>query len=369
MTRWARIRTAGRLSRRGETGRRLPRSVRTIGLLACAGSLALAACVDSFLEPEPATDPVALFDQLWGEFDRHYAFFVVKDLDWDALRARYRPEVHSGTTDAELLDVFSRMLDHLEDGHVNVFTPQGGYGYSAWRERSPANFEASVAFSYLDGGRRRLGGGRLTYGLLEAELGYLHVSGFDPGEWIEDVDEALGEMDGIRGLVLDLRDNGGGTDLTLEELVGRFLDRRRLYRHFRYRNGPGHDDFTELRADHVEPRGSERFLGPVALLTNRSNYSTAEDFILAMRARGAVVTVGDTTGGGAGNPIMRELANGWTYRLSRWQLFDADRRPFPEGVGLAPDVPVMLDPTEPERDEILERGIAALRERIDAEIR
>lgn len=324
----------------------------------------MAACVDSFLEPEPASDPVALFDQLWGEFDRHYAFFVAKGVDWDALRDRYRPEVDAGTTDGELLDVFSRMLDQLEDGHVSVFTPRGGYQYDEWKERSPRNFDRSTAFSYLEGGPRTRGAGRLTYGLLEPAMGYLHVSGFDPGRWVEEVDDVLEELGAIRGLVLDLRDNGGGTDLTLDELMGRFLAGRRLYRYVRYRNGPAHDDFTDLQAGHVEPRGRERFLGPVALLTNRSNFSTAEDFVLAMRARGGVVTVGDTTGGGSGNPIMRELANGWTYRLSRWQLFDAAREPFPEGVGLAPDLPVMLDPGEVTRDEILERAVSELRERI-----
>lgn len=83
-----------------------------------------------------------------------------------------------------------------------------------------------------------------------------------------------------------------------------------------------------------------------------------------MKARGDVATVGDTTGGGSGNPVMRELANGWTYRISRWQLFDAVREPFPEGVGLAPDVPVILDSAEPAREEILERALAELRMRL-----
>lgn len=336
-----------------------------VGSCALAVCLAMGAgsCVDAFLEPEPADDPVALFDQLWGEFDRHYAFFGLKGVDWGGLRDRYRPTVDARTTDAELLSVFSEMLDHLEDGHVNLYTPSGAYAYTAWRERSPENFQPEVALSYLNGDPSRAGGGRYTYGFLTPETGYLHVSRFDSGSWVVDVERVLEELGDIQALVLDLRSNGGGTDQTLEELVGRFIDDRHLYRYFRYRNGPEHDDFTTLRPDQVEPRGDRSFLGPVALLTNRWNYSTAEDFVLAMRARGNLVTIGDTTGGGGGNPIMRELANGWTYRLSRWQLFDVEQNPFPEGIGLAPDVPVMLDPAQPLRDLILERALEELEAR------
>lgn len=69
--------------------------------------------------------------------------------------------------------------------------------------------------------------------------------------------------------------------------------------------GPEQDDFIDFIEDAVEPLRGVGFEGRVALLTNRWNFSTAEDFTLAMQTLPNVVVVGDTTGGGMGNPISR----------------------------------------------------------------
>jgi C-terminal processing protease CtpA/Prc len=79
-------------------------------------------------------------------------------------------------------------------------------------------------------------------------------------------------------------------------------------------------------------------------LSNRHDFSSAEDFILAMRGTGRAKIVGDTTAGVTGGPIVRELANGWTYELSQWIEFTADKKPF-EGIGLAPDIVVKSNAT------------------------
>lgn len=96
----------------------------------------------------------------------------------------------------------------------------------------------------------------------------------------------------------------------------------------------------------------------MAVLTNRGVYSAAEDFVLAMRALPQVRTVGDTTGGGSGNPIARELPNGWVLHVPRWQVWAADGTFF-EGVGLAPDLPVQMTDADRARgrDTILERAL------------
>jgi len=60
-----------------------------------------------------------------------------------------------------------------------------------------------------------------------------------------------------------------------------------------------------------------RYTDPIALLTNRRTFSAAESFVLAMRTLPQVTIVGDTTGGGSGNPLHRELPNGWGLSVSR----------------------------------------------------
>lgn len=100
-----------------------------------------------------------------------------------------------------------------------------------------------------------------------------------------------------------------------------------------------HADFTDYIAEDVSPTGAASFRGPVFVLANLAVFSSAEDFVLAMRSLPTVTIVGDTTGGASGGPIVRELANGWTYQLSEWIEYTAERRMF-EGIGLAPDIVV-----------------------------
>ena len=93
---------------------------------------------------------------------------------------------------------------------------------------------------------------------------------------------------------------------------------------------------------------------PVYVLSNRHDFSSAEDFILAMRGTGSATIVGDTTAGVTGGPIVRELANGWTYELSQWIEYTADKKAF-EGVGIAPDVVVKSNAADGSRQQAILR--------------
>lgn len=332
---------------------------------AVGAALLATGCVDNFLSPEPGDDPVTIFDLVWIEFDRHYAFFDSKQVDWAGLRDQYRASVTASTSPEELFQVLSDMLANLEDGHVTLGSPFDLYTYTGWYEGHARNFTQQVAFGHLQEAVRWTPSFHIAYGRLTDDVGYVYIPGFPPGSWASEIDDALDDMSGVGALVVDVRSNGGGTDLITEEILARFMDRERVYRYHRYRNGPEHDDFTDLIADRIAPLG-RRFEGPVALLTNRRTYSAAEDFVLGMRLLDRVTTVGDTTGGGMGNPINRELPNGWTFAVPRWQVFTADREPIPDGVGFAPDAPVFISTEDADqgRDTILLAALELLRERL-----
>jgi hypothetical protein len=101
--------------------------------------------------------------------------------------------------------------------------------------------------------------------------------------------------------------------------------------------------------------------GPIVVLQNRGLFSAAETFVLAMRTRPDVTFVGDSTGGGSGNPIPRELPNRWVLWVSRWQVTTPGGSWY-EGIGLAPDVleSVSEQDLARARDPILERAIELL---------
>jgi C-terminal processing protease CtpA/Prc len=112
----------------------------------------------------------------------------------------------------------------------------------------------------------------------------------------------------------------------------------------------------------IEPEGSYQFLKPVVVLTSRATMSSAEMFVMAMQNLPQVTIVGDTTAGGVGNPIFRELPNGWTYRLSTGITADAQRRII-EGVGIFPDVSVITTAADSANgiDRMLEKGIEIIK--------
>jgi len=74
-----------------------------------------------------------------------------------------------------------------------------------------------------------------------------------------------------------------------------------------------------------------------------------------------VTVIGDTTGGGSANPITLTLPNGWSYRVSRWIQYTAQKTIF-EGTGLPPDIPLWITSADSSagRDVILERAIQVL---------
>ena len=160
-------------------------------------------------------------------------------------------------------------------------------------------------------------------------------------------------------MIIDVRNNNGGNRTLAVDIAGRFTDRTKTFGYIRLRNGPGHGDFTDYLPADVSPRGPRQFLGPVYVLSNRHDFSSAEDFVLAMRGTGSATIVGDTTAGVTGGPIVRELANGWTYELSQWIEYTADKKTF-EGVGLAPDVVVKSNATmmRASKDPSLERAVS-----------
>jgi len=321
-------------------------------------------CTDFFMPSSPDDTPGNNFETLWLGFDKYYSFFTHKNIDWDQIYRQYRPRVTDQTSDEELFAIFSSMLSIFKDGHVTLHSSLGTYSYDGWWKNYPLNFDRDIILTCYLKGLYQNAGGVFTYGRLTGEIGYIHISSFASRErcYLE-IDRILEELQTMKGLVVDVRGNGGGSTVNSDRIASRFADQKRLYQYIRWRNGPGHDDFTEMEEVYIEPEGQQRFTRPVALLTNRGVFSTAEAFVLAMRVFPRVTVIGDYTGGGSGNPIYRELPNGWVYRLSRWQSFTPSREIYEE-IGLRPDIRLDISGEDQAagRDTILDRAIAILEE-------
>ena len=316
----------------------MTRRLRCVRLLAaCAACAALASC-GVVLGPDPSTDRAALFDQFWSEFDRHYALFELKAIDWNGVREVYRPQAIAATTDGAFASVLGRMIDTLDDVHVsfnvgNVLRYQSGDSATARRTYFA---EATVFLNYVTNSTftpsRHMRYGR--YG----GVGYVRIPGFGGEGWGQEIDIAIRALGDVPAIIFDIRDNGGGNDSNGRDIAARFTTERRTFAYVKFRNGPGHSDFSPLFVNEIEP-GGLHYSGKVILLVNRLDFSAAEHFALMIRSLPGAILVGDTTGGASGNPLKRELANGWLYQMSESITYDLDHKTFEE-VGIAPDVVV-----------------------------
>ncbi len=310
--------------------------------------------------------PEKNFEIFWKEFDRHYSYFEYKKINWDSLYTIYRPKINNNTNDNELLELLADMSYHLKDGHVTIFSPIGNRAYNHHEDRlSPTLnwIDISTIGKYCE--NLFSINKTIYYGrIIDKNIGYIYINNFG-GEYDDylQIDNILGNFMDTKGIIIDVRMNGGGTDTYGKIIASRFADEKRLFRKIRYRNGPEHNDFTNWIDDYIAPVDLT-YLNPVIVLTNEYCFSSAEDFIQAMKVFPHVTTMGDTTGGGSGNPILRELPNGWTFRLSTWQAVDAEMNNI-ENKGIYPNISLWL--TQEEFDNKIDKILETAIEKIDNE--
>jgi carboxyl-terminal processing protease len=331
--------------------------------------LVLYGCEQLFVGPEPANEPENNFEIFWKDFDRYYAQFSIRHIDWDSVYALYRPQITPATSDRQLFDILSNIVHGINDMHVDLRTPMGEV---YWKTMIPASYPSRKiinACKYIQCGppQRSFFEYRTCQ---DPDFGYMIIptfSGQGEGLTIADerylvIDDILTQWKNMKGIIIDVRWNSGGNMINAETVAGRFADQSRVYSFRRQKIGPGKDDFSGWKSSSVEPKGSYQFLRPVVVLTSRATSSSAEMFVMAMQVLPNVTIVGDTTGGGVGNSLYRELPNGWTYRLSTEMEADAQGR-IMEGIGVFPDIPVQTTAADSANgiDRILEKGIEILR--------
>ena len=300
--------------------------------------------------------PTGNFEALWNIIDKNYCFFDYKaeeyGLDWDAVYRKYKPKVIDGMSAAGLFEVLGDMLDELRDGHVNLYAAHDVARYWDFHEGYPANFSEELQARYL-GTDYKIASG-LRYTILPDNIGYIYVpsfsssigdiyvSSFSTSIGEGNLNECLAALALCRGLIIDVRNNGGGNLNYAETLASRFTNERVLTGYICHKTGPGHSDFSTPEAIYLESSNRVRWQKSVCVLTNRSSYSSTNDFVKMMRAFPKTTIVGDRTGGGSGLPFSSELPNGWSVRFSACPSLDANMQHTE--FGIEPDVRVnMLD--------------------------
>lgn len=250
-------------------------------------------------------DAAGNFEALWTTLDEHYCFFTEKDVDWRQTHDEYYPQATRCTTTDELFDVCAEMLETLRDGHVNLVSTSRTSYYRRWWTDYPQDFNLRTIQQYYLEFDYRSTGAIIYKKLAAGRIGYIHYSSFSsmPGEGA--LDGILSYFSDCEALIIDIRNNGGGLLTAVDSWVGRFIDREITGGYIRHKTGPGHDDFSEPYPVRYKPaeRGRVKWDKPVAVLTNRSCFSAANDFVSVMKELPQVSVIGARTGGGGGLPF------------------------------------------------------------------
>lgn len=307
--------------------------------LLALSSLLLLSCVDIEERDDTATGN---FEALWTILDEHYCFFDYKQkeygLDWNDVYAKYKVRINNNMSTVQLFEVLCDMLGELRDGHVNLSSSMDYGRYWKWQENYPYNYSDSLIRRYL-GTDYKIASG-LRYRVLDDNIGYIRCASFESPIGEGNLDEVLSYLLLCRGLIIDIRGNGGGDLTTAERLAARFVEEKTLVGYMQHKTGKGYNDFSEMKEIFLEPSSNVRWHKKVCVLTNRSVYSAANAFAVWMHCLPNVTLVGDHTGGGSGMPMSNSLPNGWSVRYSACPMYDQNKQQTEFGIN--PDVKVDL---------------------------
>jgi carboxyl-terminal processing protease len=135
----------------------------------------------------------------------------------------------------------------------------------------------------------------IKIGVIDLPVFYLDFNGRaqnkpDYRSSTRDVRRLIGELEeqGVAGIVIDLRNNGGGSLLEATTLTGLFIDKGPVVQ---VRNSSGRISLEE----DVEP--GMAWKGPLAVLVNRYSASASEIFAAAIQDYGRGVVIGEPTFG------------------------------------------------------------------------
>jgi len=270
-----------------------------------------------------------VFDRAWTIVADRYWDRSMGGNDWEAVRERYYPQAVAARDEKQLYLVVNRMLDQLDDSHVYATSPSE----ISWSKEAPEQRDLPPAQRLA-----RLGGGLLL----------LAFNQFEPGDdrWIR---QSIAETPGLRGVILDLRGNGGGRDDVLDKVAGIFTTERRLLIRL-----------SGKRTIEEKTRGSGRnaYTGPLAVIVGPETASAAEILAYFLDERGAF-SIGERSAGAVSGGVEHRLPGGGRITVAEYDVRTANGTRL-EGSGFTPRYRVSAA-TRP-KDLALARAISLLRD-------
>ncbi len=234
------------------------------------------------------------------------------------------------------------------------------------------------------------------------DIAYIGLYTFADAAVVKQFMEKLPELNKARGIILDVRNNGGGSSANAENIIKYFIDGNLIYgarnssrlhipsekaigsflqpqdtvkgkaewgltkqQTVDYFNAFKGSRFqaSEYTPDTIEA-GLHKFIVPTVILTGNYTASAAEDFLIFANGQKHIKRIGEKTNGSTGQPLSIELPGGGSAWICTRKATYKDGSEF-VGVGILPDIEVKRTVKSfiQGKDLALEKAIADIKSR------
>ena len=192
----------------------------------------------------------------------------------------------------------------------------------------------------------------VSYEMKENQIGYIRVSEFDTVTY-DQFKEALDDLEkqGMQGLIVDLRNNPGGSLDTVTNMLRLLLPEGTIVS-TKDKNG---------KTDEITCDGTHEFKKPMAVLVNQYSASASEIFSGAVQDYGTAKIVGVTTYGKGVVQQLMDLGDGTCLKVTIAEYYTPNGRSI-NGKGVEPDVKVeyQYDEENPKADNQLDQALSTV---------
>jgi hypothetical protein len=290
---------------------------------------------DRTLTPETRTEVV---ETLVKKLNDNYIFPETAKKMESAIRARVKGhEYDSVTSSKSFADLLTNHLQEVsKDKHLRV-----RYSYDSLPVRKDDEQPTAQEVEQYRAYNRTMNFGFEKAERLPGNIGYIDLRGFmDPEQGGDTVAAAMALLSNTDAMIIDLRQNGGGSPEMVQLICSYFFDGEPVHLNDLYFR-PADTTRQYWTLPHVP---GKRYIGKdVYILTSHRTFSGAEEFSYNMKNLKRATLVGETTGGGAHPGGTQRLNDHFGVFLPVGRAINPITKTNWEGTGVTPHVACPAD--------------------------
>ncbi len=351
------------------------------GFSSCRKELTQANSATSY----PASNLSDIFESFWNGMNNNYVFWSIDTTNWDRVYTTYKPlfaklNLLDSTDNVTAVNYFQQMTAGLIDSHYDLTFSTLGYEISPSYNRKIAidnvtpdsiyslpsdMFTRLIPNNYIDASSLKKGVDTINFdgsttaftavsGTIQNKILYLYFSDFAFGYASTNVLPVLNYFfnkvaalpANIKGIIIDVRGNGGGEITDLDYLLGSMITKPLTFGYTRSKNGNGRLDYTPWAPAIVTPQpGAVNITVPIIALADHTSVSMAEMTAMAIKTLPNGRFVGTTTWGANGPLAPQVYYNSGQFTVGSYLSVYTSSSMFKyldgtiyEGKGVPPDI-------------------------------